>query len=249
MRALIQTKDDGEWMNENCFSSSRGFKRMGYDVDKFNPQTLPLYNPADFDKYDVVHGGIIAIRTIFDIMKVKQPEIHNPHDYLPKYIRREMKEVKMADILDRFMNETTFKQPIFIKPLTEHKLFTGKVINSFSDLIPLAGVPSETDILQSEVVEYISEYRCFVNRRTLVGSKHYTGNFEVLPDFDMVYGAINDYKEQPISYSIDFGIDVNNKTSLVEINDGFALGSYGLNPIIYCKMIQDRWKEITKNKL
>jgi hypothetical protein len=37
--------------------------------------------------------------------------------------------------------------------------------------------------------------------------------------------------------------------ALIQTNDGFALGSYGLNPIIYCKMIQDRWKEIIKNKL
>ena len=245
MKAFIQTKDNGEWLNENCYASAEGFARMGYDIHKFDLTKLRKW---DWKQADVVHGGIKAVRSVIDILELPQPEIHNPHIHLPKQIRREMKEVKMIEIVNTFMNSNTFKTPIFIKPLTNHKLFTGKVISSFADLVPLASVPDDTDVLVSEVVNYISEYRCFVNRRALIGCKNYTGNFEVLPDFKMVYDSIKQYEEQPMSYSIDFGIDSNGNTSLIEINDGFALGAYGLNPILYCKMIRDRWNEITNTK-
>ena len=245
MKAFIQTKDNGEWLNENCYASAEGFARMGYDIQKFSIDKLDSWA---WKNVDVVHGGILAVRKIIDMMEVPQPEIHNPHRHLPDYIGRPMRETKMSVVVNAFMNARTQETPIFIKPLTNHKLFTGKVINSFADLVPLASVPDDTDILLSEVVNYISEYRCFVNRRGLIGCKNYTGNFEVLPNFNMVYGAIEDYKEQPLSYSIDFGITDKGETQLIEINDGFALGAYGLNPILYCKMIRDRWNEIKNTK-
>lgn len=243
MKAFIQIQENGDWLNENCYSSAYGFHRMGYEVEKFRLNNIHDY---DWHNIDVVHGGILAIRKIISLMGLPQPEIHNPHIHLPDYIGREMAEVKMSDILSEFMKNEN-PTPVFIKPLDEHKLFTGKVIHSFSDIISLAGVDTDVKILKSEVVNFISEYRCFVNRRGLLGCKNYTGDFTVLPDFKMVYGAIEDYAEQPISYSIDFGITDKGETQLIEINDGFALGSYGLNSIYYCKMIRDRWNEIKNN--
>jgi hypothetical protein len=32
--------------------------------------------------------------------------------------------------------------------------------------------------------------------------------------------------------------------SLIEINDGFSLGNYGLSNIKYAKMVEARWKEM-----
>jgi hypothetical protein len=254
MKAYIQIKENGDWLNENCYASAEGFHRMGYDIKKFKLEdTKPFFGSnhafTDFDtREDIAHGGIIGMRNLFNNFGVPQPEIHNPHEHLYDYLGREMSETTFGEVIKSF--EYHFQTPIFIKPLIEHKLFTGKVINSFSDLISLAGTPNETKLLQSEVVTYISEYRCFVNRRSLLGCKNYTGDFTVLPNFDLVYGAINDYKEQPLSYSLDFGITDKGETQLIEINDGFALGAYGLNSIYYCKFIRDRWHEIinTKNK-
>jgi hypothetical protein len=252
MKAYIQVKENGDWLNENCYSSAEGFHRMGYEIRKFKlKDTEPFFGSnhafTDFDtREDIAHGGIIAMRNLFSEFGVPQPEIHNPHKHLYDYLGREMNETTYGEVFKHFTVENPTS--VFIKPLDEHKLFTGKVINMFADLISLAGTPPETKILQSEVVHYISEYRCFVNRRGLIGCKNYTGDFTVLPNFDLVYGAIKDYKEQPISYSIDFGITDKGETQLIEINDGFALGSYGLNSIYYCKFIRDRWNEILKIK-
>ena len=252
MKAFIQVKENGDWLNENCYASAEGFHRMGYQIRRFNlKDTKPEFGKGSFNDFDlsedIAHGGIKAMRNLFDQFGFPQPVIHNPHDHLPDYLGREMIETNMVSVVDKFMKDT-HPTPVFIKPLDEHKLFTGKVIKSFTDIIPLSGIPNETMVLQSEVVNYISEYRCFVNRRALIGCKNYTGNFTVLPNFDMVHDSIRDYKDQPISYSVDFGITDRGETQLIEINDGFALGAYGLNPILYCKMIRDRWSEIKNTK-
>lgn len=251
MNAYIQVKENGDWLNENCYSSAEGFHRMGYEIVKFKLNDTILMDPhgifSDFiKKEDVAHGGIIAMRNLFDMFGVPQPEIHNPHKHLRDYLGRNVSETTYGEILHRFSHENP--RPVFIKPLNEHKLFTGKVIYSYADLISLAGLPNETKILQSDVLNIVSEYRCFVNRRGLLGCKNYTGDFTKLPNFDMVYSAIKDYNEQPISYSLDFGITDKGVTHLIEINDGFALGAYGLNPIYYCKFIRDRWHEIINTK-
>jgi len=43
---------------------------------------------------------------------------------------------------------------------------------------------------------------------------------------------------------MDFGLTEDGRTLLVEINDGFALGSYGLDPIQYAKLLSACWADI-----
>lgn len=239
MKAFIQ-KQFHEWLNENCFFSSIGFYRMGYEIVPFEMETINIVKP---ENDDVVHGGIFAIRKIIDQLGLKQPEIHNPHNYLLKYTGRTFKERVLKDILYEY--EQVNNISTFIKPLDEHKLFTGFIVKSFADFIKIAHIDRNTKILQSSVSNFVSEYRCFIHRKKLVGCKNYTGDFKIFPDFELIESAVEDYKEQPIACSLDFGITDSEETQLIEINDGFALASYGLNPILYCRMIQDRWYEIT----
>ena len=41
------------------------------------------------------------------------------------------------------------------------------------------------------------------------------------------------------------GLTEDGRTLFVEINDGFARGSYGLDPIQYAKLLSAHWPEIT----
>ena len=211
MKAFIQIKENGDWLNENCYSSADGFFRMGYDIVKFklsDTRQVPFQHSIfkQFDKReDVAHGGIVAMRNLFDRFGVPQPEIHNPHEYLLEATGRTFCERKLNDVVLEFMNdEWNEMNPVFIKPLTEHKLFTGFVVNSFSDLIKINHIDTETMILQSSVSNFISEYRVFINRQGIMGCKNYTGDYRVLPDFELVERAIEDYgnyPNTPLSYS------------------------------------------------
>ena len=238
MKAYVQAQHN-QWLNDNCYTVWYGLTRMGYEVHPFSMDDIP----TDITRNTVVHGGINTIRRIFTQLGVEQPPIHNPQDYLPQYCNREFISTTMGQMkgLDKY--------PYFIKPEVDHKLFTGFVVSNEILKLRLRNISDDTKVLVSEVINMVSEYRCFINQGKLVGSKNYTGDFTKNIDYDMVENAIKDYKDQPISYSLDFAVTDDDKTTLIEINDGFALGSYGLNPITYTKMIINRWNEITDNQL
>ena len=52
-----------------------------------------------------------------------------------------------------------------------------EIVTDFLDKIKLGSIPDDTKILVSEVVDMESEYRCFIHKGKLVGSKNYTGDF------------------------------------------------------------------------
>ena len=56
--------------------------------------------------------------------------------------------------------------------------------------------------------------------------------------------SILNNSDMPISYSLDVGVDDQGDTLLVEVNDCYALGNYGLDATTYTNMLYDRWKEI-----
>lgn len=57
--------------------------------------------------------------------------------------------------------------------------------------------------------------------------------------------AVADYTTAPNGYGIDFGLTSDGKTLLLEVNEGYSLGTYGLLPIKYAKLLSARWAELT----
>jgi hypothetical protein len=102
------------------------------------------------------------------------------------------------------------------------------------------------------VVNIVSEYRCFVHKNELVGIKHYSGDFNKFPDIFTIECMIQKYyDESPVSYTLDVGLIQVGKglyeTILIEINDFWAIGGYGLDGRTYVRMLIDRFQQI-KNK-
>ena len=60
--------------------------------------------------------------------------------------------------------------------------------------------------------------------------------------------AIDEFKNSPVSYSLDFGVTDDGKTLLVEANDSHSLGNYGLHPFQYARIIASRWAQMTGTK-
>jgi hypothetical protein len=135
---------------------------------------------------------------------------------------------------------------IFIKPL-ETKLFQGKVISGFSDFIGL-NYEREIEIWCSETIDIVTEWRCFIRYGTLLDVRYYKGSWNSKLDTEIVNDAIAKYKNQPASYSLDFGVDADGKHYLIEVNDGHSLGSYGMGAISYAKFLSARWSELTNTE-
>jgi hypothetical protein len=134
--------------------------------------------------------------------------------------------------------------PVFIKPHNTHKLFTGGVMGQESTRKDFAKYGEETLVLTSEVVDMVSDYRCFVRRGKLVGMKHYNGDFKVFPDVLMIEAMIRSYRSAPVSYTLDVAVTGEGDTVLVECNDIWSSATYGLDGDIYAGCYMDRWIQI-----
>jgi len=60
-------------------------------------------------------------------------------------------------------------------------------------------------------------------------------------------------KTMPNAYCLDLGFvdkaeswDVSSGTILIEANEGYALGSYGLASLVYARFLEARWEELTR---
>jgi ATP-grasp domain, R2K clade family 2 len=115
-------------------------------------------------------------------------------------------------------------------------------------VIYLEGASRITPIFCAEVVDWVSEYRCYVIRGEIVGIRHYGGNPAVGVDEAVIARAIRNLEsagESTAGYALDFGVLADGRIALVEWNDGFSLGSYGLESGLYADLILARWLELT----
>lgn len=245
MRKVYLQKKNGELITTNTYAAWEGFRLKGYETLFFEGEaTSEELDNTPLTKDDLVCGYIPIVRKVFDRLGVPQPNLPDiPEELLPFAGR----EVRFGTLKEIHIQDYEVK-PIFIKPRHIQKLFPGHVVSSFKDLIKTSAYSMDTEVLISEPVNFITEYRGYVLRGDLVGLKHYKGDFGVVPDVRVIREAIKAYKLAPSAYSIDFGLTDDGRSLLVEINDAFALGNYGLNSLIYTDVIEARWDEIVRSK-
>lgn len=166
---------------------------------------------------------------------------------LRKYLGRKVWTTSIYKLISQTRLEDV--SGVFIKPKSNTKLFTGFVLNSDYDLFQLDKFSKETNLYCSTLVNWFSEYRVFVNNSNIVGVKRYKGEDGLELDLDVVKNAVKDLEnsqEKTAAYAIDFGILPTAETTLVEWNDGFALGSYGLDKEVYTDLLITRWEELLR---
>lgn len=148
----------------------------------------------------------------------------------------------------------------FVKPCDQIKLFTGGIKSEVEGLEDLDGV-GDPRVWVSERVPFESEFRFyvhdFVTGPKVIGWSRYDDLSVVNPepDIGMVEDIAAEFHEQlgPNAYSVDIGWRPDIKRwSLVEVNDGWALGFYQStdfqsNPPTrqgYADMLVARWVQI-----
>lgn len=225
-------KRAGDWLNVNCYTSADGFDRRGYEVRPFTYEQL-CAGLLPLDASTIVHGGVDTVRrALTQIGATIPPNMDLPVSLRP-WCGREVWETTLGEV-------RRLRRPAHIKPLTRHKLFTGHVVTEFRDLIATAEFADETPVLASEIVAFASEWRVFVLRGEVVGIGHYCGDPLMAPDADAVRAMVAAFTDAPIAYALDVS-----GARLVEVNDAFALGCYGLDSARYTEMIEARWRQMT----
>ena len=142
--------------------------------------------------------------------------------------------------------------PVFIKPV-QHKEFTGMVWEGRAeDRRKIVTQPDDVEVWISDLVEFRSEYRSYILQDVVIDVRHYKGDWSLVPNRSIVEDAVALLalkKEAPRAYCLDWGIDRQGRTLLVEMNDSFSVGHYGLNPVLYARMLSARWYEMATEGL
>lgn len=135
---------------------------------------------------------------------------------------------------------------VFVKP-REHKAFTGFVwLNDKESRGRIVTQHDDCPVFISEPVNFVAEYRTFILYRKIIDCRRYKGDWSVAPNRDVVESAVKTMGRRALhAYCLDFGITDDGRTLLVEMNEGYAFGHYGLHPVSYARMLSARWKEMT----
>jgi hypothetical protein len=239
MKAYIQTDKRGEFYNVNAFIANEGFKNFGFEIEKFvDADEISNKNPEN-----IIVGGIGNVRKRLQNLNIirENKEIDYPEELKP-FLKRKI----WTSSINEIFNKKEWN--IFIKPQTETKLFAGKVIKSEMDLLGLIDEENDIKIWCSELVNFKTEWRCFIRYKEILDIRRYKGDWDTKIDVKTVLSAINSFTSQPNSYALDFGLNENGEMFLVEVNDGHSLGTYGISSAHYAKFLSARWSELTETE-
>ena len=234
MRVYIQCRENNLPHSYNFYSAYQGFREMGFEI-------IPFQNMEDLknsEKEDIIVGYVEIVRKRLAEFGIQTPEMDYPQE-LNEYLGRRIWQTKISQIANH--PETW---PVFMKPI-EDKKFTGVVVRSTKDLMGCGTYGEDTDVLCSEVVNFKAEWRCFVRYGKILDVRPYKGDWRASYNANVIENAVSEYKNAPNGYAIDFGVTDDGRTLLIEVNDGYALGSYGLFYLDYAKLLSARWAQLT----
>jgi len=242
MRAFIE-KINEEWLDEFCYVSKQALIDRGYTILPFDGDDMErslVTKNINRDK-DICIGSVQATNKFFELCGIEPPTYLGYPEQLKKYLGRNIELTTFGELDNNF--------PYFVKPATEIKLFTGDVVDKPTHLEYLEkfdNCKSDTKLYKSELVEFVTEYRVSVSNGKVYGMKHYKGDFMKFIDTSVIDSMIRDFTDCPSAFSLDVGLTDDGRTLLVEVNDYWALGSYGLEGKDYALLCARRMREILK---
>jgi hypothetical protein len=242
-KALIQTRTEPIFRSI-ANTAWDGFGLLGYETEWFSREDF-LAGKVNITKDTVVCGFISTYLDALEGLGLGRLKNIDYPDDLSKYLRREIWKTDLRTVFAELNRPKLFPVGFFVKPYSIQKGFTGFQTSDALKVTRTNMFPLDTELWVSEAVDFVSEYRFFILRGEVVGVGHYKGDPTKFPNGDEVRQAALDWKEAPAAWCIDFGVDSNGETVLVEVNDGHSMGDYGLYPTLYARLLEARWCELT----
>ena len=150
-------------------------------------------------------------------------------NYIKKWFKKDIKPINIPlELIDREFtgrkvyngSEKDILKRSFVKSMDKIKHFT-----EITETAPIGNYQI------SEIINIISEYRCFVYKNELVGIQNYSGDFKQCPDFKKIDNMIKTYKSSPKAYTLDIAILEDGNNVVIEVHDFFSVGLYGFNDL------------------
>jgi len=213
------------------FCALKGFQMRGI-------RTEPFYSdPIKVQPTDIVVGSRRHIHSALEFLGVRPPLLADYPDDLEKIVGfRELRNLRYMSLgIAR-----SLPGPFFLKSVAKGQIpgFVWKGTKRHKSW--LSTFPNNTPVWVMNVVQYLSEYRCFVSDGNIVGIRHTRGDETLSFDFSVVRAVMEEYIHCPAAYAIDFGV-TREGTTVVNVNDAYAIDSCGLNPVDYSRFLLTRW--------
>ena len=162
---------------------------------------------------------------------------------LYKYLRRSVWSANLDEARALLRD-----RPLFVKPalFTDIKAFTGLLVSG-PEPPEMADQPGSLRVWCAVPAAWTAEFRVYVTHGQIVGCARYDdGDSEVSgPDLETVRSMVANFPDAPAGYGLDVGVTPDGETTLIEVNDGWALGFYaGCDPNAYRLLLDARWAEI-----
>lgn len=230
MKAYIHSFRGTPW-NAECLAAYNGFQKLGVECILFSSDE----ELSQWTKCDIVVAGMIVMGHFLSILGIAPPNYNYP-DELAELLHRDIRLIRLKDLENQNL-------PVFIKTL-EEKAASGMIVERLSELGEYESMDPETMLLCSDVLDLVSEWRCFIRYGKIVGIQHYKGNADIQCDLEIIHNAVNRCHDLPAGCSLDFGVTTDRRTCLIEMNDGYSIGCYGLDEVEYAKLLYARWAEL-----
>lgn len=149
--------------------------------------------------------------------------------------------------LEQAWDRAALGEKIFIKPF-EIKKFTGFVLDQMQYAC-LNGLSRDTVVMAYKPFEHkiVSEWRLYVYKNEIIDSRNYSGDFMINPDYHYAKEIVNTNKGAfPVAYTLDMGVLENFENVVIEFNDMWAIGNYGMPNDLYLRLLTHRYFELVK---
>lgn len=233
-----------EFADDWVFAAYLGAQKLGMQVIFFTDDELDR-----IPKNQLVIADIDTTISYFNRTGIKVPfPLNIPFD-IEKYAKRDTLIVYLDELIDYPIN---FKFPLFVKPQDTLKGIPSGVLKKgdndmraiFSDV-----VDKHQLIRINPVINMESEWRTFVHDKKIVGLEWYQGDFTIFPDVSIIKKMIDEYTSAPVAYTLDVAITDKGETILIECNDAWSIGNYGLEGKTYIRLLIDRWRQMLSNAI
>lgn len=226
----------------DCSIAFHGLEEMDADVDLISG--WHHLHKEDFESYNVCVGGVNDCRLALSRLGITNYDIPCYPQELYNFLGR---KIEMGYIQDIIAGLYHFERNghKFVKPVRP-KRFSAFITDNKDALNMLYDVDPAEQVYISELISFSSEWRIYVREGNIVRICNYAGHPNLFPNSNVINFMVKSFKG-PCCYALDVGIR-GDTTYLVEVNDCYSLGNYGLFPDEYAEMLLLRWKELTSNK-
>jgi len=200
-----------------------------------------IFSVKDLELYSVCIGGVQSCRTALFKLGLRDFDVPCYPEGLKIFMGRAVELTTLGKVVSGIRDPKRYLNK-FVKPVAP-KRFKAFLTHNEEDYAGLFNLEYDEKVYAADIVEFSTEWRVYVKRNEIIRICNYAGKPTVFPNTNVIRTMIDAWKG-PCCYALDVGV-VQGQTLLVEVNDFYSIGNYGLFPTEYAEMLLLRWKELT----